>query len=286
MNTKIRHILILFSLIFLLSVVPVFSDTNNTNPSNIPVTNEGIILTSPELMSQNQNDEFSVRDILPLLNATDASTPASLGIIRVVPGSVYQPSSISPGAGLLYILNGSAEISTGNGVINTTTGDAILIPEGSLMKLNNTGDDQLMALSAVSESKNKGNISQLTKRSINDRKAVFFGNESGTDRFSVTRLFSPFEESLPLAFDLAIVNLSAGNTIGNHFLESGETVYAISGTGNISIGCKSSRINPGDLAFVPQNVSQSFSAETNQTLLLITSPFYIPETDHPIDTNC
>ena len=60
----------------------------------------------------------------------------------------------------------------------------------------------------------------------------------------------------------------------------------LAGTGNVTIGCVSHVLAPGDLFYIPPSVVQEFTADTKLQYLLLTDPYYKPENDFPVMENC
>ncbi|HWQ67319.1 MAG TPA: cupin domain-containing protein [Methanospirillum sp.] len=250
----------------------------------------GVIISAPSLGVENLSGEISAIDILPLLNSSgkiDVRLPESVTIINIEPGQTFSPSAIRPGAEILYILTGSAEVTADDSAANASEGDAILVSAGSVMMVKNLDTDRLTLFSILSAgSGEKDTNLSLVKRSKDSKPPVTFGNASTSTSFTVHRVYSTFEEALPLSFDLAIATLPAGNLISNHYLESGQLGYVLSGTGNATIDCVTRQISTGDLTYVPPGVVQSFAAKDTLQILLVTEPFYNPEKDHSSESIC
>jgi quercetin dioxygenase-like cupin family protein len=254
------------------------------------ISDPGVIIPASSLRGDSLTGEISVIDILPLLQPSgnvNMSMPASVAIITMEPEQEFSPNAVRPGAEMVYILAGSAEISADNDVVHASKGEAILVPRGSVMMVKNTGEDLLSIFSILSADVSEKVADQgLMKRSLESKTPVMFGNKTGSDSFSVNRMYSTFEEPLPISFDLAVISVPSGNSVRDHYMESGELGYVISGTGNVSIGCNSHVIGAGDIIYVPPYAVQRYDVKDAMTLLLLTEPFYRPEQDYSSSGLC
>lgn len=261
-----------------------------TAGSPVDTQNSGIVIPS-DVLSQNQTGEIAVADILVLLNqsgAVNLSTPASVAILQVKPGAAYSPNALRQAPEVLYLLAGSANISADAVSLNASAGDTVFVPAGSVMKVENTGQEPLRFFSVLSgivpETEKPAQV--LYKKAQGSVKPVIFGNESDKTLFSVERIMDTNWGSLPLSFDLALITLPAGNTIGDHYVESGQTGYVLDGAGNVTVGCVSHPITPGDLFYIPQSEVQKMTADSDLHFMLLTDPFYKPEKDFPVNGAC
>ena len=278
----VRFILFLVILITC-SSYQVFADSAGN------ISDPGVIINSSSILTGDLIESLSVSDILPLLNNSGSvrvSMPASVAIIRVQPDQAFSPNSLRPGAEVLYLLAGSAEVSADDATVNATEGDGILVPAGSVMMVKNTGAVPLTFLSVLSASNATSSEQKLMKRSPGSKPSVTFGNVSDSNYFSVNRMFSTFEESLPISFDLAIATLPAGNSVRDHYMMSGQLGYILSGTGTTTIGCESHQIAKGDISYIPPYAVQRIDASDEMRILLVTEPFYQPDQDFPSPGLC
>lgn len=273
-----------FRVLFLLSVLSLCCPFQVSAEPAANISDMGVIISVSSLGGENLTGEISAIDILPLLNTSgfvNVSMPTSVAIMKVESGQVFSPNAIRPNAEVLYILGGSADVSADDAVVNASEGDAILVPAGSVMMVKNTGSETLTFFSILSSEGDKRMADQkLMKRSQDSKPPVIFGNTTDSDFFTVNRMYSTFEESLPISFDLAIVTIPAGKSVQDHYLESGQLGYILSGTGNITIGCESHLIAEGDIAYLPPYAVQRFDSGNELRILLLTEPFYRPEKDY------
>ena len=282
-----RDLVALFMLIWILAIT-----TPGVTAGGGPDTaSPGVIISTPALLENISTEPVSVLDILPLLNVSsppDQGTPSQVSIITVNPGESHDTNVTRPGNRVLFILNGSAEIMADDTSVNGSVGDTILVPTDSVLMVNNSGSYPLRFFSilsaAVPGTENK--TTELIKRTAGSARPMLFGNESSRDQFNLTRIMSPFEEPLPLSFDLAVTHLPAGNTIGYHYLESGQIGYVLSGEGTVTIGCVPGHIKTGTLIYIPPDAVQKIGADEELSFLLITDPFSVPDIDHTIEPGC
>ncbi|MFH0966271.1 MAG: cupin domain-containing protein [Methanobacteriota archaeon] len=250
----------------------------------------GVVIPASSYGGEDLTGEISVIDILPLLNTSgfeNVSMPASVAIVKVESGQIFSPNAIRPSAEVLYILSGSTQVSADDAMVKASEGDAILVPAGSVMMVNNTGADSLTFFSILSTEDGRNITGQtLMKRSPESKQPVLFGNATDSDSFTVNRMYSTFEETLPLSFDLAVATIPAGNSVSDHYMESGQLGYVLSGTGSTTIGCESHRIAEGDITYVPPYAVQRFDASNDLKILLLTEPFYQPDKDYPSPGLC
>jgi len=283
MHTSVRVILML-SVLLIGSFVPVSAE------SEANISDPGLIISPSSLGGENQTGYLSVTEILPLLNTSglvQVSMPSSVAIIHVEPEQAFSPNAIRPGAEVLYIIDGSAEITADSADTNASEGDAILVPAGSVMMVKNTGAVPLSFISVLSAEVEENTTEQiLIKRTPESKQPVTFGNATDSDLFTVNRMFSTFEEPLPISFDLAVITIPAGNSVRDHYMKSGQLGYVLSGTGNSTIGCESHTIGAGDISYVPPYAVQGFDASEEMKIMLITEPFYQPVQDFPSPGLC
>lgn len=250
----------------------------------------GILIRSADLGTGNLSGIVDAVDINAALHTSGLPDSFSLppsAIIRVEKNQEYSPNAIRPGYEVLYILNGQADISADENMSVVKTGDAVLVPAGSILLVRNTADEPLIFFSAISNSSvSDAGKPGLITRPVHTTIPVIFGNQSDQEYFEVSRLFSTFEELLPLSFDLAEVTIPENHTIGSRNLDNGQLGYILSGTGNLTINCTSLPLSPGDLFFAPPKVIREFSSDTQMTFLVLTSPYYTPESDHLAASDC
>jgi quercetin dioxygenase-like cupin family protein len=284
MHFSSARVILLFSVLLIISLLQVSGEPE------INTSDMGIVISASSLGVDNLTGQISAIDILPLLNNSgfvNVSMPASVNIIKVEPAQVFSPNAVRPAHEVLYILAGSVEISSDDSVLNASEGDAVLIPAGSVMMVKNTGSEWLTFFSFLSVEVDR-NISdqKFIKRSSDSRKTLMFGNTTDSTSFVIKRMYSTFEEFLPISFDLAVATIPAGNSVLDHYMESGQLGYVLAGTGNITIGCESHRITGGDVTYVPPYAVQRIDASDELKILLLTEPFYLPEQDLPSSGLC
>lgn len=272
-------------ILFLVITIPVISAEPVSD-----VTASGVVIPLQDYPNNTSVEMISSLDIISLLNRSpdvNPGVPASFSLITVKAGESLSPDAVRPADEVIYLLDGMADINADNDTVLASAGDAVFVPAGSVLMVTNTGTQPLRFFFILSrEESGLKDSPGLMVRPAGTVKPVLFGNESTHDLFEVRRILSPYEESLPLSFDLAIARLPAGNVIEDHFLESGQAGYVLSGEGNLSVNCTSGRITAGDLMYVPPGGVQRFEADTDLTILLITDPYYIPGQDYPAERAC
>ena len=209
-----------------------------------------------------------------------------MALFHLAQGEALSPNALRPADEVIYLVSGSADLSDNNESIKAKTGDAVLFPAGSMMMVTNSGSDVLSFLSVSSREGTNKTQGGLILRSPENKTPVDFGNVSTSDQFSVTRLISPFEESFGTSFDLATVQLKAGQKIAPISVDSRQIGYILSGKGNLTIDCVSHTISAGDMFSIPEDVTRKYTADKDLQFILITEPFYTPDKDHPGETNC
>lgn len=252
-------------------------------------TGSGIILSLPPEMVSRSGDPVSVLDINPLLSLSgaEAGLPHAVSLFSLQAGVSSPPRKTGPGFEGIYILEGSGTLQTGETRSALSAGDSILIRAGEPLVITAGLDGELRFLSVVShQTTDPGIQSAVIIRRSGTILPVTLGDPHSTPGASITRIFSPLEESLPLSFDLALVTLPKGGLIGDHILESGQTAYILSGEGMVTITCIPSRIVPGDLIHIPPGAVQRYEADEDLRFLLITDPYYQPDLDHPAASGC
>jgi mannose-6-phosphate isomerase-like protein (cupin superfamily) len=231
----------------------------------------------------------SFLDVLPLLNLTgsDPGVPVPFLLITVNPGESFSPDAVRPGNEAIYILEGSAGISVDDETVNASAGDSLLVPAGSVLMVTSTGQDPLRFFSVLSrDMPGTDRLESLIFRPAGNITPITFGRDKSRDRFEITRILSPFEEPLPLSFDLAIARVPAGNVIREHYLDSGQIGYVLAGDGICSINCINAMISAGDLIFIPPGGVQQVEAYDDLSLVFFTDPYYLPERDHQTEPVC
>jgi quercetin dioxygenase-like cupin family protein len=284
MHTRSARGVFLLIVLLLASALYVSADSM-ANPSDL-----GVVIQASDLNAAGEKGFVSAFDIIPLLKSSEivnVSMPASLTIFSLEPGRSFSPSAIRPASEIIYLMSGTAEVSAGDVVMAAKAGEGLLVPAQSMMIVKNTGTSPLTYLSIISSTPDEDVIGQkMLKRSLSGSPPVTFGSLIDPNYFTVYRLFSTFEEPLPLSFDLAVASLPAGKVIANHYLSSGQLGYVMSGTGNVTIGCTDNQVSPGDIVYVPPYAVQSYRASEDLMVLLITEPFYRPDQDYPADDAC
>lgn len=256
----------------------------------IKSVNSGVIFTDDDLFT-NQSGDIITADISSVLNESGSepiSAPASVMIFQVRPGIIYSPNTIRPAPEVLYILGGSGIVSTDFTNLTATTGDGVFVPSGSIMQVENTGNESLWFISVLSSPGHQTNTSSqnLYKIPSGTISPIVFGNESDSTRFSMERVFNTYGNSLPLSFDLSIARLPAGNLIPDHYLESGQVGYVLEGAGNLTINCVSHPLTSKTVFYIPASGVQNYTADTDLSVLMLTEPFYQAEQDHMVTGVC
>ena len=196
--------------IFVLLVISIVGILAVSAESEINTQNSGMYLSTDDL-KLNQTGDVSVTDVIPLLNWSGTlGTPSAFVIMQVQEGAAYSPDTIKSVPEILYLLNGTAEISAHGSLINASTGDTVVIPAGSELLVTNTGTGPLMFFSVVSSQVvGKESVQTPYKRTSDEVKPVSLGNASDATQFSIQRILNTNEDALPLSFDLAVASLPA-----------------------------------------------------------------------------
>ncbi|PWR71672.1 cupin domain-containing protein [Methanospirillum lacunae] len=244
---------------------------------------------SADTLNQNLSQNPAGVDILHLLNQSGSSgTPASVRIIQVNPGAVYTPGAANSAPDTLYLISGTARVSADTSSVNAKSGDAVVVPEGSLFDIESIGNETLTFISALSS---PVQVQETEKQSMyvkspGEVTTVILGNETDNTSFNVSRILDTNGDALPLSYDLAVVSVPAGHTIGSHYLDSGEIGYMLEGSGEITIGCAVHTIKKGDVFFIPSKAVQKLIASADLKYVLLTDPFYKPGEDFPVSSSC
>lgn len=248
----------------------------------------GKVISSDDLNQSLSHNSAGI-DILDLLNQSGSSeTPASVRIIQVNPGSVYSPGAANSAPDALYLISGNAKVSADTSSVSAKSGDTILVPEGSLFDVENIGNEALTFISALSSPVpvQKTEKQNMYVKSPGEVNSVILGNETDNTSFNVSRILDTNGDALPLSYDLAVVSVPAGHTIGSHYLSSGEIGYILEGSGEITIGCLLHTIKKGDVVYIPSKVIQKLNTSTGLKYVLLTDPFYKPSEDFPVASSC
>ncbi|MDD1728351.1 MAG: cupin domain-containing protein [Methanospirillum sp.] len=273
---------LILSLAVLLSVQAAFADPGNGSHVS------GTVIPADDL-NLNLPDNSAGIDILQLLNQSlPNGVPSSFAIIPVKSGAAFSPDATRPAPEALYLLTGSAQVSADESSVHASAGDVVVVPKGSVMIVENVGNETLTFISVLSlPAIGEGNLTQkLYRKSSGDISPVLFGNETDKTGFSVYRVLDTNGDVLPLSYDLAIVSLPVGHIIGSHYLKSGETGYILEGSGTLTVGCAPQNLNPGDAFYIPPTAVQELTATSDLKYLLVTEPYYKPDEDYSVSSTC
>ncbi len=280
----LKHITtgIITLLVVIISFQAVFADSDTISSES------GIVITSSDITVDLSENSAGV-DLLHLLNQSGSDgTPASVMIIQVSPGAVYTPAGANSAPEAIYLISGDAKVSADTSSVITESGDAVVVPEGSLFDVENTGTETLTFIAALSSPVpvQETEKQSMYKKSPDEVTPVLFGNETDNTSFSVIRLLDTNGDSLPLSFDLAVVSLPAEHTIGSHYVTGGEIGYIIDGSGKVTIDCVPQEIGPGDVFFIPPKAVQELTASSDLKFMLLTDPYYKSSEDFPVSSSC
>jgi quercetin dioxygenase-like cupin family protein len=271
--------------VLLLSVCPQSLAEEGPN-----TTHTGVILLASDIGVENLTGSVDSVDILALLNSANSQVMNEyipVALFSIGPGEALSPNAIRPASEVIYIINGTADVFSDDSNLSADVGDALLIPSGSIMMVKNTGIVPLVFFSFISaESSNEVSSDAFIKRTPQSKEPVSFGNESEDSYLLVNRMFSTFEEDIPVSFDLAVITIPAGKIVPEHYVDRVQSGYILSGEGNVSIGCIEHQVHAGDIVYIPPGAVQRYDATRDLKILLITHPFYVPGEDFPVPGIC
>lgn len=282
MDLKRISVYLVVPLVVFLTFQGCFAETGNSSQIT------GTVISADDLNQTLLQNSAGI-DILHLLNQSGSSgTPASVRMIQVNSGAVYSPDAANPAPDALYLISGNAKVSADTSSVSAKSGDTVVVPEGSLFDVENTGNETLTFISVLSspvpvQETEKQNMYVKSPGQVT---SITFGNESDKTSYNVSRILDTNGDALPLSYDLAIISVPAEHAIESHYLNSGEIGYILEGSGEVTIGCVPQTIKKGDVFYIPSKAVQKLNASTDMKYVLLTDPFYKPDEDFPVSSSC
>lgn len=296
----IRHRLLWFGVLYTLFVSLLFG-FSSADGSWADL--EGIMLAGEEQGGVPYDEYIDSTDIFALLDRmadTSLSPNMSMHLFDAKPGAILSPDAILPVPEVIYVMEGTANVTTGEEQMLVNAGDAAYIPANKMRKFENAGNETLRFFSIIDwnsaeESENLTDANNTTGstrddiliRSEDTVAPNIFGNTSSNESYTFYRLLHPLEGPYNISYDMGTVLLANGSVIPDHYIEDRyQLISVLSGAGNISVGCVVHPVRQGDMMYVAPGSVPNISATEDMHMLMITNPFYQVQYDRPIPNAC
>ncbi|QXO94461.1 cupin domain-containing protein [Methanospirillum purgamenti] len=264
---------------------------------------EGIVLTEDNYEWVHHDELLNVTDVfsrLDLMSGMTLSPNTSLTLYNADPGAVLSPDAILPVPEVIYVLEGTINITADDEQILAGPNDAVYIPPMKLRRYENADEGRLRFFSLLDWTNQDSNATSIdedgeegyhdTTVRIRTEETIsphIIGNQTSNETFRFYRLLHPEEDALELSYDLGSVWMSEGSQMPDHYIDDRyQLITILSGSGNYSVGCTQYPVNPGDIVFAAPGAVMNSTADQDLHLLVITNPYYEEKYDHAIPGAC
>ncbi len=187
----------------------------------------------------------------------------------------------------IFVVDGTATIKTENLSEQVNSMDGVYIPAGFAFSVENNGGMELQYYSFAEPAEGQPYTTDNAPENITimknqENREYSFENKSDHIFYIVKRMVNPNEHSLPISFDVVLVNVKAGAAVDPYIVNGTANLFiTLSGSGTTD--CGNQEFEEGDAIFVNKDGAISVKADTAVTFLAVAYPYYQYDNEYKID---